>query len=124
MDEGASEKEDGRFLRNCLVEAMWADVQTRSKKLGNDNPSLKRKQIQILSEQFQATLISYDEGLWFDDKTLASALWRRFLESDCSDFTKIEKLVRYVRRSALMLDNTSRFELINRPKINWVALND
>lgn len=24
----------GRFLRNCIVEAMWEDVTTRAKKLG------------------------------------------------------------------------------------------
>lgn len=124
MQEGASDKEDGRFIRNCLVEAMWADVSARSKKLGNDNPSLKRKQIEILSEQFQAALISYDEGLWFDDKALANALWRRFFNSECSDFTQLEKLVKYVRRTAQLLDETRREQLISSPKINWISLNE
>lgn len=30
MNEG----EDGRFIRNCIVQAMWADVNIRAKKLG------------------------------------------------------------------------------------------
>lgn len=124
MHEGADNKEDGRFLRNCLVESMWSDVQSRSKKLGNDNPSFKRKQIEILSEQFQATLISYDEGLWYDDKALAGAIWRRFFEGDCSDFTKLEKLVKYVRRTAKMLDEMNRNQLLNDPKVNWLKLNE
>jgi cytochrome b pre-mRNA-processing protein 3 len=124
MQEGSENKEDGRFLRNCLVESMWADVQMRSKKLGQDNPSFKRKQIEILSEQFQATLISYDEGLWHDDKALACALWRRFFESDCSDFTKLEKLVKYVRRNAKMLDEMNRNQLLSNPKVDWVSLNE
>lgn len=123
MQEGSDNKEDGRLLRNYLVEAMWADVSTRSKKLGADNPSLKRKQIEILSEQFQATLIGYDEGLWFDDKALANSLWKRFFEGECSDFTKLEKLVKYVRRTAKILDETPRNFLIVNPKINWISLN-
>lgn len=124
MQEGPNSNEDGRFLRNCIVEAMWSDVQIRSKKLGSDNPSFTRQQVTILSEQFQASLISYDEGLSFDDKVLASALWRRFFESQCDDFTKLEMLVRYVRRTAQMFDNISREQLLTNPKINWLPLRD
>lgn len=122
--EGSDKNEDGKYLRNCIVEAMWDDVTLRSKKLGNDNPSFRRKQIQILSEQFQASLINYDEGLWYDDKVLASALWRRFFESNCDDFTKIEKLVKYVRRTSKYLDGLSRKQLLNDPVIHWFSLNE
>lgn len=34
MAEGSESGEDGRFIRNSIVEAMWADVNTRAKKLG------------------------------------------------------------------------------------------
>lgn len=34
MAEGSESGEDGRFLRNSIVEAMWTDVNTRAKKLG------------------------------------------------------------------------------------------
>lgn len=34
MAEGSESGEDGRFLRNSIVEAMWADVNKRAKKLG------------------------------------------------------------------------------------------
>lgn len=34
MNEGSESGEDGRFMRNCVVEAMWADVTQRARKLG------------------------------------------------------------------------------------------
>ena len=34
MAEGSESGEDGRFIRNNVVEAMWADVNMRAKKLG------------------------------------------------------------------------------------------
>jgi cytochrome b pre-mRNA-processing protein 3 len=57
-----------------------------------------RSQIQILSQQFQAALITYDEGLASDDKALAGALWRRFFGRKCGDYQQLEELVKYVRK--------------------------
>lgn len=122
MNEGSESGQDGRFLRNFLVESMWADVQTRAKKLSADNPSASRRQIAILAEQFQAALIIYDEGLMSDDKILASALWRRFFEMKCDDYTKLEKLVEYVRSMTLQLDSMTREELVMKPQIQWVKI--
>lgn len=98
MAEGSENGEDGRFMRNCIVEALWADVNTRAKKLGAHNPGGTRNQIHVLSQQFQASLIAYDEGMMSDDKTLAGALWRRFFERDCDNFENLETLLRYVRK--------------------------
>lgn len=98
MAEGAEKDDAGRFLRNCIVETMWNDVTTRAKQLSAHNPSVVRPQIQLLSEQFQAALISYDEGVSFDDKALASALWRRFFSGHCKDYEQLELLVKYVRK--------------------------
>jgi len=123
MQEGPENREDGRFIRNCLVEAMWADVQARAKRLSTENPSAGRQQIASLAEQFQATLISYDEGLMSDDKILASALWRRLLDQNFDDYTKLEQLVQSVRKTALLLDNMTRNQLI-KPEIKWEKLND
>ncbi|CRL08722.1 CLUMA_CG021279, isoform A [Clunio marinus] len=103
MQEGSESGQDGRFLRNCLVEAMWADVQTRAKKLSVDNPSANRRQISELAEQFQAALIIYDEGLMSNDIILANALWRRFFNLKCDDYTKLEKLVMYCQNILKML---------------------
>lgn len=98
MAEGSETGQDGRFMRNCIVEAMWADVNKRAKKLGVQNPSAVRSQIQILSQQFQAALIAYDEAIMSDDRRLASILWLRFFERDCDDYRKLEELVKYVRK--------------------------
>lgn len=122
MAEGSESGEDGRFLRNSIVEAMWKDVNTRAKKLGAQNPSKTRAQIEILSEQFQAALIGYDEGLMTDDRCLSGALWRRFFEMECDDFCKLETLVIYVRQQIHMLDNLSREEFLVKPKIPWLDL--
>ncbi|XP_017842576.1 ubiquinol-cytochrome-c reductase complex assembly factor 1 [Drosophila busckii] len=119
MAEGSETGEDGRFLRNCIVEAMWGDVNTRAKKLGAHNPSATRQQIETLSEQFQAALIAYDEGIMSDDRVLACALWRRFFEMECEDYTHIERLVKYVRKQALMLDSIPREQFIIKPKVDW-----
>ncbi|XP_016933384.2 ubiquinol-cytochrome-c reductase complex assembly factor 1 [Drosophila suzukii] len=122
MAEGSETGEDGRFLRNCIVEAMWGDVNTRAKKLGAHNPSRTRQQIETLSEQFQAALIAYDEGIMSDDRVLACALWRRFFEMNCDDYAQIERLVKYVRQQAAMLDSLPRDQFIIKPKVAWLDL--
>uniref|UniRef100_A0A1Q3FH90 Putative ubiquinol cytochrome c reductase assembly protein cbp3 n=1 Tax=Culex tarsalis TaxID=7177 RepID=A0A1Q3FH90_CULTA len=122
MAEGAEKDAAGRFLRNCIVETMWTDVTTRARKLAADNPSAVKPQIQMLSEQFQAALISYDEGISFDDKALAAALWRRFFSGKCDDYEKLELLVKYVRKQTFMLDQLSRYDFAIKPKIQWVPL--
>jgi len=124
MQEGSEADQDGRFLRNCIVEIMWKDVQARAKKLSMANPSASRAQIGILAEQFQATLINYDEGLMSDDMILASALWRRFFSMKCDDYSKIEKLVKYVRKTALQLENMTREQLLSDTKIAWSSINE
>ncbi|XP_065360979.1 ubiquinol-cytochrome-c reductase complex assembly factor 1 [Calliphora vicina] len=122
MAEGSETGEDGRFLRNCIVEAMWGDVNTRAKKLGANNPSRTRQQIEELSEQFQAALIAYDEGIMSEDRVLAAALWRRFFELNCEEYERIERLVKYVRSQVQMLDNLSRQDFLIKPKIPWQDL--
>lgn len=122
MAEGSEAGEEGRIMRNCIVEALWNDVNTRAKKLGADNPSEMRRQIQILSQQFQAALITYDEGILSDDKILAGALWRRFFAKNCESYEHLEKLVEYVRIQVNMLDKTDRADFVIKPNFNWIPL--
>lgn len=124
MAEGAEKGAAGRFMRNCIVETMWNDVTTRAKQLTMDNPSAVRPQIQQLSEQFQAALISYDEGISYDDKALAAALWRRFLGGRCDDYEKLELLVEYVRKQVATLDQLSRYDFAIKPNLKWAPLVD
>jgi cytochrome b pre-mRNA-processing protein 3 len=62
------------------------------------NPSAIRTQILELSQQFQAAIIGYDEGLLSNDTVLAGAVWRTFLLQDCSDPENVECLVHYIRK--------------------------
>lgn len=125
MAEGSEKNEDGRFMRNTIVEAMWTDVSSRAKKLGAHNPSRVRQQTEELSHQFQAALINYDEGLLGDDKTLAGALWRRFfVKEDACDLEKIELLVKYVRAQMEVLEELKTEEFITRPKVKWISLKE
>uniref|UniRef100_A0A1B6LGQ9 Ubiquinol-cytochrome c chaperone domain-containing protein n=1 Tax=Graphocephala atropunctata TaxID=36148 RepID=A0A1B6LGQ9_9HEMI len=96
---------NGRVIRNYIVEAMWADVSMKSRKLGAENYSAAREQTKLLGDQFQAALVTYDEGLLSDDKVLASALWRRFFERSCNDPKNLETMVKYVRMQMKYLDN-------------------
>ncbi|KAJ8971572.1 hypothetical protein NQ314_000626, partial [Rhamnusium bicolor] len=85
-----AEEEEGKLLRNYLVEALWFDVAQRVKKLGAGNPAVMREQISELSEQLQAALIAYDEGLQSSDVVLAGALWRRFYQSETVDMQYLD----------------------------------
>lgn len=60
-----------------------------------------RYQIQELSEQFQAALIAYDEGLQTNDAVLAAALWRRMYQYNEVDAENLEKLVKYIRKQVI-----------------------
>ncbi|PSN33257.1 Ubiquinol-cytochrome-c reductase complex assembly factor 1 [Blattella germanica] len=97
-----AEGEEGRFTRNSMIEAMWQDVSTRAKKIEVMYIAV-RLQLTEMSEQFQAALISYDEGLLRDDKVLAGALWRRFFQRNCNEPEHIERLIHYIRQQVCTL---------------------
>ncbi|CAL4085870.1 unnamed protein product, partial [Meganyctiphanes norvegica] len=118
MDEG----EEGRFIRNSLVEAMWEDVDHRSKKLGASNASARRAQVDQLVEQFQATLFHYDEGLMIDDKALAGALWCHLFSKDCNDPERVECVIHYIRKQISTLDVMSREDILLDCHVKWSPL--
>jgi len=111
--------DEGRVIRNKIVEAMWIDVNNKSKKLGPENILAARQQVKLLGDQFQAAILTYDEGLLSDDRVLAAALWRRFFEKDCKDARTLEIMVRYVRQQMEGLDKISEDDFKNH-KIVWL----
>jgi cytochrome b pre-mRNA-processing protein 3 len=66
-----AEGDEGRLVRNSMLQAMWEDVDVRSKKLEGALSSARKHQIGELNEMFQANMIGYDEGLLTDDRVLA-----------------------------------------------------
>lgn len=63
--------------------------------------SRKKRDLEILSQQFQAALTGYDEGLLNNDMVLAGAVWRRFYQMTCQDATDVEKIVEYIRKQVM-----------------------
>ncbi|CAK1598821.1 unnamed protein product [Parnassius mnemosyne] len=117
-------KGDGHFVRNCIIEALWADVANRIKLLEGANPVIARKQVSELSEQFQAALVAYDEGL-SEDRIMASAVWRRFYAlSDEVKAENIESVVHFIRHQVSELDKISSKDLKWKPNFTWLSIND
>ncbi|GBP60804.1 Ubiquinol-cytochrome-c reductase complex assembly factor 1 [Eumeta japonica] len=117
-------KGSGLFIRNCVIEALWADVANRIKFLEGANITTARKQVSELSEQFQAALIGYDEGLE-DDRALAGAVWRRFYAmSPTVTAMQVESIVSYTRHQMSVLEKISKDELMSQPSISWLSISD
>ncbi|KAK9505677.1 hypothetical protein O3M35_009672 [Rhynocoris fuscipes] len=120
-----AEPKYGRYIRNSMVEAMWSDVSARAKKLCNEQPSLIKSQIHELSEEFQAALVNYDEGLLSNDTVLAGAIWRRFLmRSQSCSAQDLEVMVKYIRKSMLLLDQWNIEVFLKEKTIKWTPLKD
>ncbi|XP_047371037.1 ubiquinol-cytochrome-c reductase complex assembly factor 1 [Vespa velutina] len=112
----------GKLARNALVEAMWDDIEIRSKMLEKINPSIRKEQKVELSYQFNAAILAYDEGLMSDDKVLARALWETFFNLECNNPEVIEKLLIYVRKQINLLDKISSQKILRHPQIKWLEL--
>ena len=80
--------------------------------------------MESLNEDFQAALLIYDEGILGNDQDLANAVWRRFfVKTPDPDYEKIETLVRYIRRTMSVLDNTDLKSLLSK-QIKWLPLKE
>lgn len=114
MVRAMAERDRGQLIRNNIVESLWADALTRSKTMAPDDSRLVKKQIEELSGQFQYAIVSYDEGLTKDDRQLASALWKRFFNSNCDDYEHIELMVKYIRLNVsgnFVIQNVLKYEM-------------
>lgn len=114
-----AEGDDGRILRNAIIEALWTDVAQRIKKLGAGSPSRLREHVVELSEQMQAAFIAYDEGIQSDDIVLAGAIWRRFYKMEHVDPHNLDKLVKYIRKQVTILDTLPTNDLFTESPIKW-----
>lgn len=118
MNEG----DNGRLVRNALVEAMWEDVEFKSKKIGETAASVRRKQVQILVDEFQASLFAYDEGLLSNDQVLAGAIWRNLMLQRDFDPRHLDILVDYVRENIAILDRTKYEDIFDNRRVNWAKI--
>lgn len=119
-----AEAEEGRFVRNMVIESMWEDIRQKTGLLGAENTSKARAQIKILSEEFQAALVGYDEGLLGDDIVLAGALWRRFFCRDCNNPELIETLIKYIRMHVKHFDMLTKEDVLLYRKFAFFPMDD
>lgn len=96
MVRAMAEREHHEVIRNGIVAALWRDSFERARQLGEHGRIIKT-QLNELSQQFQYAIVAYDEGLMTNDKQLASAIWRRFFDSNCDNYELIELMVKYIR---------------------------
>lgn len=82
---------------------------------------MRRKQIQTLADEFQASLFSYDEGLMSSDTVLAGAIWRTLLLRKDFDPRHLEALIEYIRENIATLDKISIDEL-SKCEVNWTKV--
>ncbi|CAH0558851.1 unnamed protein product [Brassicogethes aeneus] len=81
-----------------------------------------RDQIFELSEQLQAALLAYDEGIQSDDVVLAGAIWRRIFQQKNVDVKDVEKMVKFIRKQITLLDNYSKDQIFQEKRIKWEPL--
>ncbi|XP_031848052.1 ubiquinol-cytochrome c reductase complex assembly factor 1 isoform X2 [Nomia melanderi] len=117
-----SEGNEGKFVRDNMLESMWKDIDVRMTKVCPMDGRTKRKQLVKLTGQFYSALIHYDEGILSDDKVLAAALWTIFFVEECNNPEMIERLLIYVRKQMYLLDKIPEDDLMWNPYIKWMQL--
>ncbi|XP_025089754.1 ubiquinol-cytochrome-c reductase complex assembly factor 1-like [Pomacea canaliculata] len=124
MQRLSSLGKDGRLLCNFLVQALWNDMEARSKLLGNAISLTSRSDgIQELAGVFKASLFAYDEGLLGDDKELAAAVWRILFEMRKDiDPQKLELVVHYIRKQVAHLDSQDEKTILGKGFVTFLPL--
>lgn len=115
------EGKEGRFIRDEMSQILWEDVEVRYKLHFPSVGASNRKQYLVeLGHIFKAALMSLDEGLLTDDKTLAAAIWRVVYARNCDDPRLLEKIVQYSRTQIDHLMETDReIFLTNGKAFEW-----
>lgn len=143
----------GLFVRKCLHEFMWKDIETRAKKLqATMNKEIKLKTYQHLNDVFRGHLFGFDEGLlsfqistYFtffllvlsfyiiiilfigllgDDTVLAGAVWRHLFEmKEIKDYAILGEMCDYIRKNVDHLENISDKDLLSNGIISLLDFN-
>ncbi|KAF6089743.1 ubiquinol-cytochrome c reductase complex assembly factor 1 [Phyllostomus discolor] len=111
----------GKYMCRIIVHFMWEDVEQRGRVMGV-NPYILKKNMMIMTNNFYAAILGYDEGLLSDDHGLAAALWRMFFNQKCEDPRQLELLVEYVRKQIQYLDSMNGEDLLLTGEVSWRPL--
>uniref|UniRef100_A0A5F9DBD3 Ubiquinol-cytochrome c reductase complex assembly factor 1 n=1 Tax=Oryctolagus cuniculus TaxID=9986 RepID=A0A5F9DBD3_RABIT len=86
------------------------------------NPYVLKKNMILMTNNFYAAILGYDEGILSDDHGLAAALWRTFFNQKCEDPRQLELLVEYVRKQMQYLDSMNGEDLLLTGEVSWRPL--
>lgn len=108
----AMPKTIGREYQQKLVDTVFGDMEQRlSYEMRIRSASIIERYKKDFNLQLRGSVMSYDEGFYLDDATLASALWRNlFAGREEIDPTHLEHLVHYIRAQLYVLENVSDFD--------------
>jgi len=113
---------EGRTLRNEILERMWHDLDVRLQRVEVFSGGQRKKILEDLLFHHQAAMISYDEGLLTDDKTLANALWRTLYTKSDVDSETLEYAVKYVRKQIDHLRSIGPREWCLNGRFDWAPI--
>lgn len=102
----------GKEYQQKLVDTIFSDMEKRlSTELRIRSGSIIERYKKDFNLQLRGSVMSYDEGFYLDDATLASALWRNlFSGREEIDESFLEQLVHYIRVQLHVLENISDFD--------------
>uniref|UniRef100_A0A8C5XC98 Ubiquinol-cytochrome c reductase complex assembly factor 1 n=1 Tax=Microcebus murinus TaxID=30608 RepID=A0A8C5XC98_MICMU len=86
------------------------------------NSYILKKNMLMMTNNFYAAILGYDEGILSDDHGLAAALWRTFFNQKCEDPRQLELLVEYVRKQLQYLDSMNGEDLLLTGEVSWRPL--
>ncbi|GAB5569248.1 ubiquinol-cytochrome-c reductase complex assembly factor 1 isoform X3 [Prionailurus iriomotensis] len=115
------EGRSGKYMCRIIVHFMWEDVEQRGRVMGVNSYILKKNMI-LMTNNFYAAILGYDEGILSDDHGLAAALWRTFFNQKCEDPRQLELLVEYVRKQMQYLDSMNGEDLLLTGEVSWRPL--
>ncbi|XP_008838966.1 ubiquinol-cytochrome-c reductase complex assembly factor 1 isoform X2 [Nannospalax galili] len=115
------EGRSGKYMCRIMVHFMWEDVEQRGRVMGVNSYNLKKNMI-LMTNNFYAAILGYDEGILSDDHGLAAALWRTFFNQKCEDPRQLELLVEYVRKQMQYLDSMNGEDLLLTGEVSWRPL--
>uniref|UniRef100_A0A8C8UR95 Ubiquinol-cytochrome c reductase complex assembly factor 1 n=1 Tax=Peromyscus maniculatus bairdii TaxID=230844 RepID=A0A8C8UR95_PERMB len=112
------EEKVGPFTK--IIEAMGFTGPLRYSKWVNSY--ILKKNMALMTNNFYAAILGYDEGILSDDRGLAAALWRTFFNQKCEDPRQLELLVEYVRKQMQYLDSMNGEDLLLTGEVRWRPL--
>lgn len=108
----AMPKAIGREYQQKLVDTVFSDMEKRlAYEVRISSGSIIERYKKDFNLQLRGSVMSYDEGFYLDDATLASALWRNLFAGRTDiDSTYLEQMVHYIRTQLYVMENISDFD--------------